>query len=147
MPKIKQPTTLLFKRESDLSILPHRSSEESAGLDIFSTQHCILRPHDRMLIKTGFSVEIPNGYYGSIESRSGLALNNGVFAFRGIIDRDYRGEVGVLLVNAGFDKYEVSVGDKIAQLVIQPVPKLEPQWATTLSETVRGQKGFGSTGK
>ena len=135
--------------------LPHYASLGAAGADLranFSepdrAQGLILAPSEWRLIPTGLLVEIPEGYEMQIRPRSGLALKHGVSLLNapGTIDADYRGEVGVILINLGEDPFVIERGDRIAQMVIAPVTR--GVWAEVdhLDETERGEGGFGSTG-
>ena len=107
-----------------------------------------LDPFDRTLVKTGLFVELPKGYEIQVRPRSGLALKKGITVLNspGTIDADYRGEIGVILINLSKEKFVISSGDRIAQLVVckHEQPKIE--LSNTLGETQRGVKGFGSTG-
>jgi dUTP pyrophosphatase len=140
---------------ADRSIpLPTFQSTGSAGADVhanFGTNQSAVTilPGDRLLIPTGFSVEIPRDYEIQIRPRSGLAIKYGITLLNspGTIDSDYRGLVGIILINNGQDEYTVSHGDRIAQLIVSPVIQAVFQTIDKLSETTRGTNGFGSTGK
>ena len=108
-----------------------------------------LHPLERKLIPTGLFLEIPHGYEVQVRPRSGLAYKNGVTVLNapGTIDADYRGEVGVLLVNLSNESFTIASGDRIAQLVVAKVEQIEWKPTDQLSETERGEGGFGSTGK
>ena len=130
--------------------LPQYETNGSAGLDVRSAENGLLKPGEFKLITTGLRVEIPYGYEIQVRPRSGLAKNYGVTVLNspGTIDADYRGEIGVILINHGQYDFEVKLGDRIAQLVLCPVEKV--QWLATSTletSTKRGDKGFGSTGK
>lgn len=131
--------------------LPAYETIGSAGLDIraFIEESITLNPFERKLIKTGLFLEIPVGYEAQVRPRSGFALKNGVTVLNtpGTIDADYRGEVGVILINLSQEKVEIHSGDRIAQLVFAKVEQAEWAEVETLSETERGAGGFGSTGK
>lgn len=137
---------LKFQRLESNAILPTRGSLESAGLDLYAIEHVVLLPGDRIGIKTGLAVEIPKGYYGRIAPRSGLALRNGIDVMAGVIDPDYRGEIKCLLVNLGDADFEIKLGDRIAQLLIEKVAMFTPTWGNELTESARSAGGFGSTG-
>jgi dUTP pyrophosphatase len=130
--------------------LPQYETNGSAGLDVRSAENGLLKPGEFKLITTGLRVEIPYGYEIQVRPRSGLAKNYGVTVLNspGTIDADYRGEIGVILINHGQYDFEVKLGDRIAQLVLCPVEKVQWLATTTLeTSTKRGDKGFGSTGK
>ena len=131
--------------------LPTYETSASAGLDIraFIPESVILAPGDRKLIKTGLFLEIPVGYEAQVRPRSGLAFKNGITVLNspGTIDADYRGEVGVILINHSKEEFEINSGDRIAQLVFAKVEQALWMETDTLSETERGEGGFGSTGK
>ena len=131
--------------------LPAYETIASAGLDVraFIEDPITLKPFERKLVKTGLFLEIPVGYEAQVRPRSGFALKNGVTVLNspGTIDADYRGEVGVILINLSQENVEIHSGDRIAQLVFAKVEQAEWNEVETLSETERGQGGFGSTGK
>lgn len=128
---------------------PEYQSDDAAGLDLRADEACVLAPGERRLVPTGFAVEIPSGYEGQVRPRSGLALRHGIGMVNapGTIDADYRGEVGVILVNHGQTAFEVRRGERIAQLVIAPVARARVEIVDELSETGRAGNGFGSTGR
>ena len=129
--------------------IPRYHSPGAAGLDLLADEAVALAPGERRLVPTGIAVEIPPGYEGQVRPRSGLALRHGVGMVNapGTVDSDYRGEVGVLLVNWGREAVEIARGDRIAQLVVAPVERAELQLVDKLGRTDRGGGGFGSTGK
>lgn len=131
------------------AIEPKRGTDGSAGYDLFSCDATIILPGKSCMITTGIAMEIPNGYVGLVFARSGLATKQGLRPANcvGVIDSDYRGEIKVCLYNDSFDVREVNFGDRIAQIVIVPYiyPNLEV--VENLSDTERGDGGFGSTGK
>jgi len=120
----------------------------SSGVDLRAAEEKVIEPGDWALIGTGLYLEIPFGYEAQVRPRSGLALKHGVTVLNapGTIDADYRGEVGVILINLGSKPFEVKVGDRIAQLVISAVCRACFEEVKNLSETDRGAGGFGSTG-
>jgi len=130
--------------------LPSYQSDHAAGLDLVAAVGAARRlaPGERTLIPTGFAMELPPGFEGQIRPRSGLALREGVTVLNapGTIDADYRGEIGVLLVNHGHEAFTVARGARIAQLIVSRVERVDPQETHELSGTSRGEKGFGSTG-
>ncbi|MDR2068482.1 MAG: dUTP diphosphatase [Spirochaetaceae bacterium] len=130
--------------------LPQYESEGAAGADITArlTEELLIPSMGRALIPTGLTLEIPPGYEGQIRPRSGLAVRHGVTILNspGTIDSDYRGELGIILINFGVESFTVRDGDRIAQLVIAPVSKARMTETGSVSPTARGSGGFGSTG-
>ena len=133
--------------------LPAYQTADSAGLDLMAAipgnTTLIIEPHARELVPTGLVFELPSGIEAQIRPRSGIALKYGVTVLNspGTIDADYRGEIGVLLVNHGAEPFEVTRGLRIAQMIIAPVARAVMVEATSLGETDRGDGGFGSTGR
>ena len=130
--------------------LPQYETGGSAGLDVRSAENELLKPGEFKLITTGLRVEIPYGYEIQVRPRSGLALKHGITVLNspGTIDADYRGEIGVILINHSQSDFEIKAGDRIAQLVVAPVERIQWQETGELnSSTKRGENGFGSTGK
>ena len=129
---------------------PSYSTNNSAGLDLRAhiKEEIILNPMSRVLIKTGLFIQLPEGYEAQIRPRSGLAYKNGITVLNtpGTIDADYRGEVGVLLINLSNDSFKIKNGDRIAQMVIAKYEKAEWISVEQLDTTQRGDGGFGSTG-
>ncbi len=130
--------------------LPLYATEASAGMDLlaFIEAPIVIKPMERALIPTGIYMSIPEGYEGEIRPRSGLAYRFGITVLNtpGTIDSDYRGEVKVLLINLGDEPFTVNNGDRIAQIIFKSVARANLQVVSNLSETLRGQGGFGSTG-
>ena len=129
--------------------LPRYMTEGAAGMDLVAVHSYALAPGERVAIGTGFAIALPEGYEAQIRPRSGLALKHGVTVLNapGTIDWDYRGEVKVILVNLGSVEVMISAGDRIAQLVVSPVYRAELRVVAQLDDTVRGQGGFGHTGR
>ncbi len=129
--------------------LPAYQTEHSAGMDLRSTVDVALTPGERKLVPTGLRMAIPEGYEGQVRPRSGLALKHGIGMVNapGTIDSDYRGEIGVLLINLGQETVTFQKGERIAQLVICPIARARLLPMEELEQTVRGAGGFGSTGK
>ena len=138
--------TLSIKRLSDKATLPKRGSEFSAGLDLSSAEDIIIPAGERALVKTDLSIACPPGTYARIAPRSGLALKKGIDTGAGVVDADYRGPVGVILFNWGKEDFEIKVGDRIAQLILEQIVLPDVVETDELPETVRGEGGFGSTG-
>ncbi|MDB3901009.1 dUTP diphosphatase [Flavobacteriaceae bacterium] len=130
--------------------LPKYETELSAGMDVraFLDSSITLEPLDRILVKTGLFVELEKGFEIQVRPRSGLALKKGITVLNspGTIDADYRGEIGVILINLSKEKFVISSGDRIAQLVVCKYEQPKIVLSSSLSETQRGDKGFGSTG-
>jgi dUTP pyrophosphatase len=130
--------------------LPRYMTDCSSGMDLMAAvkEEVVLKPGERKLIPTGIALSIPEGYEGQVRPRSGLALKHGITLVNspGTIDADYRGEIGVLLINLGHKPFTVSHGDRIAQLVIVPVCRALVKWAKKLNSTWRDKGGFGHTG-
>jgi len=130
--------------------LPDRATPESAGIDLRAAiaAEQSLEPGERALIPTGMAIELPAGWEGQVRPRSGLAVKHGVTLLNtpGTIDCDYRGEVKVCLINLGQSPYILRRGDRIAQLVVAPVARVEFEERARLGRTGRGGGGFGSTG-
>lgn len=131
--------------------LPAYATEGSAGMDLCAHIHesVVLEPLERKLIPTGLFIELPTGYEAQIRPRSGLALKQGITCLNspGTIDADYRGEIGVILINVSNEMQVIKTGDRIAQMVIAPVTQISWEPASALTPTNRGAGGFGSTGK
>lgn len=130
--------------------LPQYETEGSAGMDVRAaiSKPINLKPMERAIIKTGLYVELPAGVEAQVRARSGLAIKHGISLVNGIgtIDSDYRGEIGVILINLGDKHYTINRGDKIAQLVFMKYERVELESVEQLSETKRGAGGFGHTG-
>ena len=128
---------------------PTYGTPGAAAFDLYAAQDGVVEAYAMAVIKTGLAFEIPQGYVMRVYSRSGHGFKNGVRLVNcvGVIDSDYRGEVMVGLKNDGPTMMWVRQGDRIAQAIIEPVERIEFEWANELSSTERGQGGFGSTGK
>lgn len=128
--------------------LPSYATDGSAGLDLRADVEVRLEPGERKLVPTGIAIEIPPGFEGQVRPRSGLALRHGVTTVNspGTIDADYRGEVGVILINLGREPVVLQRGERIAQLVIARYERVELREVASLSQTARGAGGFGHTG-
>lgn len=131
--------------------LPQYETKASAGVDLRAniSEPFTLQSLERNLVKTGLFLEIPEGYEAQVRPRSGLAIKHGITVLNspGTIDADYRGEIGVILVNLSQDPFVIEDGDRIAQLVFSKVKQAKWELTDELSETDRGEGGFGSTGK
>lgn len=131
--------------------LPEYMSSGASGMDLRAciNEQMVVAPGNRVLIPTGLKVAIPSGYEGQVRPRSGLAVREGVTVLNtpGTIDADYRGEIKVVVINLGEDNYVVNRGDRIAQLVICPIIVASLQIVDELPISVRGEGGFGHTGR
>ena len=130
--------------------MPEQASPGSAGLDLRAavSGDLVLDPGERTLVPTGLVLELPLGWEGQVRPRSGLAIRHGISLLNspGTIDSDYRGEVKVILANLGSEPFTIQRGDRIAQLVVAPVSRVEVVEVADMSSTERGSGGFGSTG-
>ena len=138
--------TLRVKRIDPEAQLPTRGSVSAAGLDLYSLEEGIIEEKSGALIRTGLSVEIPEGMYGRIAPRSGLSFSTGLVVNAGVIDSDYRGEIKVLFHNFLEHDIKIRKGMKVAQLILERIAILPVEEVTDLGETERGSGGFGSTG-
>ena len=140
---------LRFVKLSESATLPTRAHDNDAGLDLYAAESARLAPGARVGVGTGLAVQIPDGVGGLVLPRSGLALKHGVTLVNspGLIDPGYRGEVRVLLLNTDPTlEFQISPGDRIAQLLLVPVVHASPLQAAALDESMRGEGGFGSSG-
>ena len=143
-------TEILIQRLDDGLPLPERAHPGDAGFDLRSAIDTVLKPGERAMIPTGVAVAIPDGFAGLVQPRSGLAARHGVGLVNapGLIDAGYRGEIKVIAINLDPNEpFEVHRGDKIAQLVVYPVPETVLQEVDELPASERGAGGFGSTGR
>jgi len=136
-----------IKKLNSNAKIPTRANPNDAGADLYSIESVVIPPLSRTIVKTGIVLEIPESYYGRIAPRSGLAAKSGIDVLAGVIDSSYRGEIGVVLFNSdSSNSFIVNTGDRIAQLIIEshynPVFVEVPD----LTETNRGEGGFGSSG-
>ena len=129
--------------------MPEYATPASAGVDLRASDGCVIPPGGRALVPTGLRIALPEGYEAQVRPRSGLALKHGVTLPNspGTIDADYRGEIGVILMNLGQEPFVVEPGDRIAQMVVAPVARVAWSEAEALDATERGEGGFGSTGR
>ena len=142
---------LLIKKLHKNIILPEYKTDGSSGMDLMANveQTVKILPGEKKIISTGIMVAIPEQYEIQIRPRSGLAAKNGLSILNtpGTIDSDYRGEIKVILINLGKDTFEINKNDRIAQMIICPIIKVELKEVESLPETIRGGGGFGSTDK
>lgn len=140
---------LLVKRLYPCAKIPTYGSKGAIGLDLYAynqSHEIVVEPGTWMLVKTGISIAVPDGYYGRIAPRSGLALKAGIDVLAGVIDSDYRGEIGVILFNHSNFLFEIKTGDRVAQLILERADRLSPVEVDELPDTERGSAGYGSTG-
>jgi dUTP pyrophosphatase len=143
----KEILQINVKKLSDNAIIPAKGSAFAAGYDLYAAEDAVVNCGTRKLIKTNISMEITPGYYGRIAPRSGLAYKNGIDVLAGVIDSDYRGDIGVILYNS--DKnidFIVKKGDRIAQIIFEACYSATLNEAENLDNTLRQSGGFGSTG-
>ncbi len=133
------------KKLNPEAVLPKYAHPGDAGLDLYSCEHVTLLPGERKLVSTGISMEFEKGYVALIWDKSGIA-NNGIKTMGGVIEHTYRGEYKVVMLNTSSEIYEIKKGQKIAQVLIQPIVSAEVEEVSELSETQRGDGAFGSTG-
>jgi dUTP pyrophosphatase len=130
--------------------LPAYATHHSAGVDLMAAinEDIVLKPGERKLIPTGIAIALPNGFEAQVRPRSGLSLKNGITVLNtpGTIDADYRGEIGVILINLGQENFTISRGMRIAQMVFAHYATVEFKQVNELGATARGEGGFGSTG-
>ena len=142
---------LLIKKLQKNIILPEYKTDGSSGMDLMANveQTVKILPGEKKIISTGIMVAIPEQYEIQIRPRSGLAAKNGISVLNtpGTIDSDYRGKIKVILINLGKDIFEINKNDRIAQMIVCPIIKVELKEVESLPETVRGEGGFGSTNK
>jgi dUTP pyrophosphatase len=147
----------------DDKLLPEYHSSKAAAIDLKSSgnytinldfvseqvysEKYVLGPNERVLVKTGLTLELPKGCFGSIRGRSGLSLKQGISVLGGVIDEDYRGEIGVILLNSSKKPFEINKYDRIAQLIVQKYESCKIVRSKEISTSSRGQNGFGSSGK
>lgn len=141
MPKLK------IQKINNNAKVPNYAHWGDAGLDLYSAEeNYILKPGERKGFSTGIKMEIPDGYVGLIWDKSGLAVKYGIKIMAGVIDSTYRGEVVIVLINLGSEKYLVEKNTKIAQLLVQKIERAEIEIVEDLNSSKRGGRGFGSTG-
>ncbi len=143
----KQYISIPIKKLSDKATIPTQGSSEAAGYDLYAAEDNVVYSMSRTLIKTNISMSIPEGYYGRIAPRSGLAFKHGIDVLAGVIDSDYRGDIGVILFNTSTNsEFKIKAGDRIAQIIIEKCHNVHWDIENDLSNTDRKEKGFGSTG-
>lgn len=136
-----------IKKTNKLAVIPTYASIGASGLDLTAIDLVLIKPGERTLLRTGISIELPQGYGAFVMGRSGNTIKRGLLVALGLIDSDYRGEIGVMAFNTTDKKMIIQQGDRIAQLVIMPTPQIDLEEVDELSDTQRGNDGFGSTGR
>ena len=139
--------TIKVKKTEERAIIPTRSNSDDAGWDLYSITTRPIAPSQRVTIRTGISLEIPEEHVGLIWPRSGMSVKNGIDVLAGVVDSGYRGEIKVCLLNTSREWMDIKEGDRIAQILFQEVPHFKLQEVEILQNSDRGQGGFGSTGK
>jgi len=142
----KSTETLRVKKVSEYAVLPFRASKGSAGYDLSAAHDCVVPSRGKALVPTDLIIAVPEGTYGRIAPRSSLAWKNFIDVGAGVVDRDYRGIVGVVLFNHAELDFQIKRGDRIAQLVLEQIKTPEVEEVTDIEETERNIGGFGSTG-
>ena len=138
---------LLIKKLVPEAIIPARGSDGAAGYDISSVVDIVVPALGRSAVATGLAIRVPEGTYGRVAPRSGLAYKHGIDVLAGVIDEDYRGEVKVILYNTSERDYIIKKGDRIAQLILEKIVTPDVAIVLELEDTERGVGGFGSTGR
>ncbi|XP_057329649.1 deoxyuridine 5'-triphosphate nucleotidohydrolase [Microplitis mediator] len=138
--------TLKFAKLTDKAFAPLKGSALAAGYDLRSAYDYVIPAQGKELVKTDIQIEVPEGTYGRVAPRSGLAWKHHLNVGAGVIDADYRGNVGVVLFNHGDEDFKVAAGDRVAQLICEKIEYPELEELSSLDETKRGEGGFGSTG-
>ncbi|GAA5936088.1 hypothetical protein JCM3775_003576 [Rhodotorula graminis] len=145
-PASSSTMSFLVQRLVDAAKMPARGSALAAGYDLAAAEAKVVPAQGKALISTGLAIAVPEGTYGRIAPRSGLASKHMIDTGAGVIDADYRGEVKVLLFNHAKEDFQVNAGDRVAQLILERIVTPEPQEVASLADTERGAGGFGSTG-
>ena len=142
-----QHVPVKIKKLRDDAIIPKYGRIGDAGFDFYSREEWILQPGEQHVFETGIAMAIPEGTVGLVWDRSGMAAKNGVKTMAGVLDHTYRGEIGLVLVNVTKKPYEVKKGDRIAQMLIQPILTADIEVVEDLDETIRSTGRFGSSGR
>ncbi|XP_071525602.1 deoxyuridine 5'-triphosphate nucleotidohydrolase [Panulirus ornatus] len=137
---------LRFKKITENAYAPSKGSKLAAGFDLYSAYDAVVPAYGKALIKTDIQVELPSGCYGRVAPRSGMSWKHHIDVGAGVIDRDYRGNVGVVLFNHAKTDFEVKKGDRVAQLICERILYPELEEVEELVDTERGGNGFGSSG-
>jgi dUTP pyrophosphatase len=145
---MKNMDLIFVKRLCREALVPRRATSGSAGFDLYISQRVVLKAGEISIIPLGICIQFPKGYFGKIESRSGLA-SRGLFVVGGVIDCDYTGELKAVIINYSRNDYEFNIGDAVAQLIVQPycfTPMIVDMLELDAFKSERGDGGFGSTG-
>lgn len=138
---------LKIKKLKENAKVPAYAHPGDAGFDLFAVEEVVIPAGERVLVGTGIALEIPDGFAGLIWDKSGLATTHGLKTLGGVIDAGYRGEIKVGIINLSTEDYTISAGHKVAQLLVQKVERADIKEVVELSDAIRGEGGFGSTGK
>ncbi|MGD1895854.1 MAG: dUTP diphosphatase [Phormidesmis sp.] len=143
-----QTATVKVLKLHEAAILPQYAHEDDSGMDLCAIAACVIQPQESALVPTGLAIELPLGTEAQVRPRSGLALRHCVTVLNtpGTVDAGYRGEICVILINHGKEPFQVTPGMRIAQMVITPIIKATLKQTSRLSDSLRGEGGFGSTG-
>jgi len=141
-----QQTVLQVCKLSEHALIPTKGSKTAAGYDLYSAYDYVIPAQGKVIAKTDISIRVPDGTYGRVAPRSGLAAKSHLDVGAGVIDQDYTGNVGVVLFNHAQTDFEIKKGDRIAQLICEKIEYPEIEEVTSLNSTERGEGGFGSTG-
>lgn len=143
---VKNRMKMKVQKMHEHATLPEFKREGDAAMDLYSCEDVLLKSGEQLIVKTGIKMAIPKDHVGLIWDRSGLAAKSHLHTMAGVIDSNYRGEIGIVLRNLGKNDFNVTKGTRIAQMVIQPILSPHIEETKELDETVRGEAGFGSTG-
>ena len=138
---------LKIKKLHKDAIIPQYAHFDDAGFDLFAIEDTLVKKNERAVVKIGIAMEIPTGYVGLVWDKSGISVKEGVKTIAGVVDSTYRGEALVAVINLGNTDYLFKKGHKVAQMIIQKKETVEFEEVNELTETKRGEGGFGSTGK
>lgn len=135
-----------ISKTKENAIIPKYATLNDAGCDLCSTEDYILEPGERLVVSSGLKMEIPIGFYGRVAPRSGLSVKNGIDTLAGVIDSGYRGEIGVVIINHGYEDFKIEKGTKVAQMIFEKIDQAEFEEVEELSNSERGAEGFGHSG-
>jgi len=138
---------ICVKKLSEPATIPTRGSESAAGWDLYASQECVVPARGKALVSTDIAIAVPVGYYGRVAPRSGMAWKKHTDIGAGVIDADYRGPIGVVMFNHADEDLQIEPGDRVAQLIIEQISTAPLIEVKNLDDTVRGEDGYGSTGR